>query len=137
MIEAHFAVANYHGESKLDLAVFIPSLVTWNLCFAPLVDSIDSFVRYADSCKQLLSKIEERLERDHTLRYDETTTTRLPRDPFEYEDNSDARDPLNYANLNELGANFILNDCDLVSLRKISNVMRKLVQKHPNLVKKN
>lgn len=116
------------------MGVFIPSLVTWNLCFASVVDSIDSFVRYADSCKQLLSKIEERLERDHTLKYDETTS--VPLDPFEYEDNSDPRDPLNYANLNELGANFILNDFDLINLKKISNVMRKLVKKHPNLVNK-
>ena len=55
-----FAVSNYHGEAKIDLAVFIPGLLSWNLCFGS-VEIIDSFVRYADSCKQIVTKIEERL----------------------------------------------------------------------------
>lgn len=54
-----------------------------------------------------------------------------------YEDNSDPNDPINYENLNEICANFILNDSDLSVLKKISSVLKKLVLKHPNLVKLN
>lgn len=55
-------------------------------------------------------------------------------DLIEYEDNADPSDPLNYLNLNELCADFILNDQNLEILKMISNALKKLVSKHTNLV---
>lgn len=59
--QAYQMVLIYSGNDKVDLAVFIPSLLTWNLCFGS-VEPISAFNQLIKKCNQLISKIEERLD---------------------------------------------------------------------------
>lgn len=60
IFQVYEIVVNYSGVSKLDLVLFTPNILAWNLWLGSL-ESIGSFNQFSVKCSFVVSKIQERL----------------------------------------------------------------------------
>lgn len=137
-IQVFECISSYKGSSKLDLALFLPSLFLYVMSLGS-VDQIDSFLPYRTLIASLISKIEDKLN-DDSLSYDPISADQSNMfNLIEYEncdfDNLDPNESINQRRLNLLSAHFLTNDSDFELTKKICFLFKKIAFKWPNLVK--
>jgi hypothetical protein len=120
-----FCVSKCSKGPKTNLAIFLPALFQYSMCF-----NIETqFLTFKNLVFKLMSNISDKIQ-STKLQYDVIGMRNLSFNLVNYI----RGDSINYAKINVLAANFILNDECLLSIQKMITMSSQIVKHWPNLV---